>query len=365
MFEWRNFKMKQKMKRFIKQTVLLASLALGMGQLQPAAFAAADSSGDSFPDPVVATGKGFTIKRSQLDDAFLSYNTSVAAQGGSIPEDDRSLVRSNLLQHLIITQILLQRATPEDKTAIKKMVDDDIAQARKSAPSPEAFDAQIKASGMSLEQVRQRAYEEQLARRVLEEATTNGITITDEEAKKFYDDNPDKFEVPEEVHVAHILISTLSAPDPLNPQARPAPLPPEQKKEKEKLAKEIKARADKGENFAMLVKEYSEDPGSKDKGGEYTFPRGRMVPEFEAAAFSLKTNQISDIVETQYGYHIIKLLEKFPAKHETFAEAEPRIKSYLAAKQAEKKLPAYLEKLKTEYDVAVVDPNTGKPVLVK
>jgi peptidyl-prolyl cis-trans isomerase C len=350
------------MNPFTKQNVTLAALALALSQWQPSARAAApDKPAVNFPDPVVATGKGFEIKTSQLDDAFLSYSTSVAANGGSIPETDRADIRSNLLQHLIITRILTQKATADDKAATRKMVDDDIDKARKSAPSPEMFDAQLKANGMTLEQVRERACEEQLCRRVLQEATTNGITISDADAKKFYDDNPASFEIPEEVRVSHILISTLEPSDPLNPRAQPRPLPPEKKKEKEKLARDLKARADKGEDFAKLAKQYSEDPGSKDKGGEYTFPRKRMVPEFEAAAFSLKTNQISDIVETQYGYHIIKGLEKFPAKHQQFAEVETKIKEYLVQKEAEKKLPAYLDKIKAEASVALVDPNTGKP----
>ena len=71
-----------------------------------------------------------------------------------------------------------------------------------------------------------------------------------------------------------------------------------------------------------------------------------MVPEFEAAAFSLKTNQISDLVETQYGYHIIKLLEKFPAKHQAFDEVKSKIKAYLVDKEVVKTLPAYMDKLK-------------------
>jgi peptidyl-prolyl cis-trans isomerase C len=349
------------MNSFTKQNVLLAALTVALFQWQPAARAvSSDKPAEIFPDPVVATGKGFEIKRSQLDEAFLSYNTSVAANGGSIPEDQRSVVRSNLLQHLIITRILTQKATADDKAKTRKLVEDNIAEARKSAPSPEMFDAQIKASGMTLDQVRERACEEQLCRRVLERETTNGIVIPDEAAKKFYDDNPDKFEVPEEVRVSHILISILEPADPLNPRAQPRPLPPEKKKEKEKLAKDIKARADKGEDFGKLVKQYSEDPGSKDKGGEYTFPRKRMVPEFEAAAFSLKTNQISDIVETQFGYHIIKGLEKFPAKHEQFSEVKVRIKDYLLQKEAEKTLPAYLNKIKADASVALVDASNGK-----
>jgi peptidyl-prolyl cis-trans isomerase C len=344
------------MNPFTKKTVLLAGLALTLWQCQPAARAASpDKTADIFPDPVIATGKGFEIKSSQLNDAFMSYSTSVAANGGSIPEDERSTVKSNLLQRLIITKILTQKATAEDKARALKLVDDNIDKARKSAPSPEAFNAQVKASGMTLDQIRQKESEELLPQRVLERETTNGIAISDAATKKFYDDNPDKFEQPEEVRVSHILISTL---DPLTQH----PLPLDQKTVKEKLARDIKARAEKGEDFVKLVKQYSEDPGSKDKGGEYKFPRHQMVPEFEAAAFTLKTNQISDLVETQYGYHIIKLLEKFPAKHEQFAEVESKIKDYLVQKEAEKALPAYLDKIKAEANVALLDPSTGKPL---
>ena len=350
------------MNPFTKQNLLPAALALALWQWQaPARAASTNTPAVSFPDPVVATGKGFEIKRSQLDDAFLSYSSSVAANGGSIPEDQRSEIRSKLLDHLVISRILTQKATADDRTTTRKMVEDNIDEARKSAPSPEAFNAQIKASGMTLEQVRERACEEQLARRVLERETTNGITVSDDAAKKFYDDNPAKFEIAEQVRVSHILISTLEPADPLNPRAQPRPLPPEKKKEKEKLARDLKARADKGEDFGKLVKQYSEDPGSKDKGGEYTFPRNRMVPEFEAAAFSLKTNQISDIVETQYGYHIIKGMEKFPAKHEQFADVKTKIKDYLVEKEAEKTLPAYLDKIKAEAGVKLFEPDNGKP----
>ena len=110
-----------------------------------------------------------------------------------------------------------------------------------------------------------------------------------------------------------------------------------------------------------MVKQYTEDPSAKDTSGIYTFARGRAEPEFEAAAFSLKTNQISDIVETQYGYHIIKGLERFPAKHDSFAESKAKIKAYLVEKDAEKTLPAYLDKLKADAGVKVLDSQLAKP----
>ena len=132
------------------------------------------------------------------------------------------------------------------------------------------------------------------------------------------------------------------------------PVPADKKKEKEKLAKDVKARADKGEDFAKLAKEFSEDPGSKDKGGEYTFARGEMVPEFETAAFSMKTNQVSDVVETRYGYHIIKTLQKISPEKVEFAKVLPELKEGLAQQEAQKQLPEYFEKIKKEANVEIL-----------
>ncbi|HUD46632.1 MAG TPA: peptidylprolyl isomerase [Candidatus Baltobacteraceae bacterium] len=332
----------------IFRTLGVAALALTLVQLPFAARAvSADTSTNLFADPVVATGKGFEIKLSQVDDSFLNYSAAEAARGGSIPDADRASVRAKLLDHLIIDHILLQMATPDERTETQKKVDAAINEARTNSPA--AFDAQVKATGLTLDQMRNRAVEQQLCRQVLIRETTNGITVSDAEVKKFYDDNPSDFEMPERAHVAHILISTL---DPLTQ----SPLPPDQKKEKEKLAGEIRSRAENGEDFAKLVKQYSDDPGSKDKGGEYTFARNhQMVPEFEAAAFSLKTNQISDLVETRYGYHIIKLIEMLPPSKEPFAEASTKIHDYLVAQQANKGLDVYLAKLKANADVKILD----------
>lgn len=329
------------------QRLWVATLALTVVQLSlPPRAALADPSTNLFTDPIVATGKGFQIKRSQLDEAFLNYSSSEAARGNTVPDTDRQLVRSRLLDHMVVDHILLQMATPDEKSKMQQMVDDAIHTARTN--NPDAFEAEVKASGMSLQEMRDRAVDQQLCNQVLLRETTNGITVSDADVKKFYDDNPSDFKVPERVHVAHILISTL---DPLTQ----TPLPADKKKEKEKLAGDIKSRAEKGEDFAKLVQQYSDDAASKGKNGEYTFAKNhQMVPEFEAAAFSLKTNQISDLVETRYGYHIIKLIERLPASKQLYADAAPKIHDYLVGEQAQKALPAYLDKLKAGADVKIL-----------
>ena len=341
--------------RFPKMPALPVLLACALLQPLAALRAEPDKTSALFSDPVVATGKGFEIKRSQVDDAFINYSANATANGNTIPDGDRSMVRSKLLENLIINKILLQKATPDDKTAVTKLVDDEIAMARSNAPSPEAFDGQIKARGLTLAEVRQQEVDKQLCQRIylVHEITGGNIVIPEVDVKKFYADHPDKFELPERVRAAHILIMTQDL-------VTHEPLTPDKKKEKQKLATEIKARADKGEDFAALAKQYSEDPGSKTKGGEYTFPRGKMVPEFEAAAFSMKVNQISDLVETKYGYHIIKLLEKMPASTVEFAKAEPDIRGYLTEQEAKKGLPAYIDKLKASANVKIVGQDDAK-----
>jgi parvulin-like peptidyl-prolyl isomerase len=183
------------------------------------------------------------------------------------------------------------------------------------------------------------------------------INITDADVKKFYDENSSKFEQADMVKAAHILLMTT------DPATR-AELSEEKKAAKKKQIEDLLKRAKAGEDFGKLAKEYSEDPGSKDNGGEYTFPRGQMVPEFEAAAFSLGTNQVSDVITTQFGYHIIKLYEKIPAKKLALTEMVPGgavtvaeyVKDTLTQQALQKQASEYIAKLRKAAGVEILDP---------
>ena len=150
-----------------------------------------------------------------------------------------------------------------------------------------------------------------------------------------------------------------------------APLPDDQIKAKKKQIDDILKQARAGADFAKLAKQYSEDPGSKDNGGELppfarasADPSHAMVPEFEAAAFSLTNNQISDVVTTQYGYHIIQLLDKTPAKKLALTDKLPagdttladEIKNFLTGQKLQELAPAYIEKLSKSPGVEILDP---------
>jgi len=125
--------------------------------------------------------------------------------------------------------------------------------------------------------------------------------VSDGEVDQYYNDHKDEFE---EVRVRHILIGTQAPPG-----GDPSKVP--SKEEARKKAEAVLERARKGEDFVKLVAENSDDPGSKGKGGEYEFSRkSGMVQEFEDASFNLKPGEISDLVETEFGFHIIKLEER-------------------------------------------------------
>jgi peptidyl-prolyl cis-trans isomerase C len=326
-----------------------AAIALAATPGKPATNSAPVKSANPsnlFGDTVIAKGKGFEIKRSQLDDALIGLKSTAAARGQRITPDQSALFEQQLLERLIQIQLLLGRATKEDQDKGKETSAKRLETIKTRAGTEEALNRQLKSVGMSQEELRTRMIDEAVAETVLERELH--INVSEAEVKQYYEENPAKFEQPEMVRVSHILLGTRSSTG--------EELNAEQKADKRKQMEALLKRAREGEDFAKLVKEYSEDTASKEKGGEYTFGRGgRMVPEFEGASFSLETNQVSDIVTTQYGYHIIKLLEKLPAKKIEFAKVSTEIQDYLKQQATGKQIPAYMDKLKKEAGVEILD----------
>jgi len=335
--------------------VLLGAAASLLAQQLPAAETntappakPAGKTSEASADPVVCKGKGVEIKRSQLNEAIQNYKANSAAQGRAIPPDQSALIESGVLDGLIQMQVLTAKATDAEKAKAKADATKSVEDAKTNAPSEEMFNAQHKAMGMTVEQLVKTKTEQGTAEAVLLRELK--INITDADAKQFYEDtnNTAKFEQPEKVPASHILLMTQ---DPKTNQD----LSQADKDAKRKTMEGLLKRAREGEDFAKLAKEFSEDPGSKDNGGEYTFPRGQMVPEFESTAFSLKTNEVSDIVTTRYGYHIIKLSEHMPAQKVALEKVAPRIKSYLTQQELAKLAPDYLTKVKKEAAVEILD----------
>ncbi|HTL71777.1 MAG TPA: peptidylprolyl isomerase [bacterium] len=306
-----------------------------------------------FGDPTIVKGKGFEIKQSELDQVLTGAKANAAAQGQQLPPEFQAAI----LNQLITIQALLQKATPADRAAGQAEADLQYTNLVKRFGSPEAFDRQLKAVGMTVGELRAKAVQEATAKAALKRELH--ITVTDDQAKAFYAKHSADFEQPELAHVRHILLMTLdpTTREPLATNAVTA-----KRKQIDDLLKQVRS----GGDFAALAGKYSEDPGSKEKGGELPeFSRGQMVPEFESAAFALTNNQVSDVVTTMYGFHIIKMIDKTPAKKFAYTDTLPQINKSVAdickgeveAENIKLLAPDYVKKLRTDMDVQITDPS--------
>jgi peptidyl-prolyl cis-trans isomerase C len=311
--------------------------------------------GQLFSDDVLIQGKAVQVRRSELDAAFLQFKANLNARGQTFPEERREQVESQLLDRLVITKLLAIRATEDDRKKARTAADNFVASTREQAGSEESFTRQLGAMNFTPSQFDAQVLERAICEEVVDRELKSKVTVTDDQIKKFYDENSQQFERKETLRAAHILLSTR---DLITNQE----LNEERKKEKKKQIEKLLERARKGEDFAALAREYSEDPNSKIKGGEYTFGHGQMVPEFETAAFSLKTNKVSDIVTTQYGYHIIKLYERIPAQKLELDKVKDDLKEQLARFEVQDKmLPDYLKKLKKEASLEYLNDAKAPP----
>src|SRR6202163_1520488 len=150
------------------------------------------------------------------------------------------------------------------------------------------------------------------------------VQVSDDQLKVQYQKNIQQYQVPNRVHVEHILFMTVGKTD-------------AEVEEIKKKAEDVLSQVKKGGKFEDLAKKYSEDPGSKDKGGDLSWiTQGQTVPEFEKTAFTLSPGQVSDLVKTQYGFHIIKVLEKETAHTKPFDEVKDSLRAPLLLTQADK-----------------------------
>jgi peptidyl-prolyl cis-trans isomerase C len=181
-----------------------------------------------------------------------------------------------------------------------------------------------------------------LASELLKREVADKIGVSDAEARIYYQLHKDEYKMPETVRVRHILVKTGqgAAEDEMKAAREKA----------ESLLKRVRA----GEDFAKLAQEASDDAGSKGKGGEIGFfPRGRMVPEFEKVAFALKPGEVSGVVETKFGYHIIKCEELKPEGAVQFEEAKKGIIEKILKETRTSKVKEYVEKRTAEENVEI------------
>ena len=308
----------------------------------------ADAMTALFGDPVVARGKGFEIKRGELDEVMTGLKSAAVVHGQVIPQSRMVQFEGQMLNRLIQVQLLFQKATAADKAEGVKKAALQMTNLLERAGSQAALDRQMKALGMSPDELRSKVIQETTAQVVLTRELN--IAATDAEATNFYAEHPAEFEQPESVNVRYLILMTI------DPVTR-TPMSADQQQAKRKQIDDLLKRIHGGADFAALAKQYSEDPNSKDNNNEMIVERGNpgMPAEVEMAAFSLTNSQVSDVITTTAGYGIMKMLGKTPAKKVEYSTIADRIKEFLIQQKTGKLAPAYLDKLQKDADVQNLD----------
>jgi foldase protein PrsA len=260
----------------------------------------------------------------------FSKDETVATIGGEkITKDElyEVLVQSSGQEALtaMIDDKVVALELKKEKVAISdKEVDAELAIYVENAGGQEAFDAALKQNAMTEKKFKENIVDYLSIRKIIEPR----IDIADEDIKAYFDENKESFNEEEQVEASHILV------------------------EDEATAKEVEKKLADGEDFVALAEEYSTDEASAANGGELSFfPRGKMVAEFEDAAFSMKVDAISAPVKTENGYHIIHVTDKKAAKKAVFDDHKEDIKALLLEEGLQTEYINWLDEVKLDYKI--------------
>jgi peptidyl-prolyl cis-trans isomerase C len=291
-------------------------------------------------DAVVATVNGSDIMESEvqavIQRALRNLRGRVAPQ---LLEQYKGKMRKDAVERLIAERLLVEKIEQEDIKVGDEEVDEKLNQlAAQQNLTLDDLKALLQAYGKSFEELREQTQKGMAYEKLVEIKSAGKVNVTQQEAESYYKENEEKFKVPEQVKASHILINT----EPTDPNGDPAEAKAEARAQAEKLLEQLKNGAD----FATLASQYSVCPSARKGGDLGYFPKGRMVAEFEKAAFGLDIGEVSEIVETQFGFHIIKVADRKEADVISFEEAKDDIIANLKQGKQEEFIEEYIEQLK-------------------
>lgn len=326
-------------------------------------------SGCGFKKDVIIKVNNQAITKAQFDKAYqkASKNSQLAQMGIDIPEDENNLmylmVKDRVINELIVKELVRQEmekrnitvSNDETKKERQKMID--------KIGSKEKFNDILNQNGISNSQ-----FEEDLAQEIKMKKLVNiihPVNVTDAQAKAFYNKNVSKFKYPDKVRASHILIAANPVEMKEHLKSKNTSMTEEEiniKVQEEMLQRYQKAVSiekqikNTPEKFEAIARDESDDTVTAKNGGDIGFfAQKDMVKPFADVAFKQKPNTISEVVQTPYGFHIIKVTDRKAAGQEPFLKVKEQLKQYLAAQEQVKALEQYLNGLKARAVVQYVN----------
>lgn len=315
----------------MKKTILLCLVLLGIGISDLMA-----------EDKTVVIVNGVKLSESQLQ-RVMDELLPRSFYHKSVTPEKKAELRKKALEELIKRELYYQEAKRSGIRVEKSEINQGLETIKKRFKSKKDYKEALKQAGISEDDLRKDIERNLMIQKFYQKEVIEKSKVSDEYLKAYYEKNKKDFLRPESVHIRHILIK-------VEPAATD-----EEKKEKKKQAADILRRARQGEDFGELAYNYSADDW-RVKGGDLgLIHRGRLLPELEEAAFRLKPGEISDLIETIYGYHIIKMEEKLPPAQLSFEEIRDKLRKETEEKKRKEIEEALLKGLKEKARIEVFE----------
>jgi len=282
---------------------------------------------------VVAKVNGKEIKAHEFNRLWRQLEMERRQPEGVKDPQEQEALKQDILQRLIAVEVLVQKADEMRIQATGEDVEKQIREVQERMGGEEPMKEALRLHGLTPEEYRADVLRGLKIQRLLQREVLDKVVLDPKETRDFYDSNPEIFKVPEQVRARHILVRV------------PEKATDENKREAQKAIQKAAERIKKGEAFEAVAKELSQD-GTAPNGGDLGyFSKGQMDPEFEKAAFGLEKGKVSQVVETKFGYHLIKVEDRRPPKKLSFEEVEAKLGEFLKRKKGEEGVKSYIEGL--------------------
>jgi len=299
-------------------------------------------SGSFDPANTAATVNGTVISLDDVDRQAMRVQQQYQMQGMMLTPEQMIMVKQDVLNSLVDQKLMVLAAQNAGYTADPAMVEQEVASVTSQFSTQDEMNTALTAQGLTLDLLRKDIAEYLVIQLFLQDEFYAKAVVEAGADQAFYDENPGHFETPEQVQASHILLMMEPSAD------------DDTRADVESRIKDIQDRLAGGEDFASLAIELSEGPSGPNGGDLGLFGRGQMVPEFEQAAWSLSVGEVSDVVETPYGLHLIYLTDRVEGSTVPFTEASAQINTFLQEQEAQEMVVAFLEVEKAAAQVEIM-----------